>query len=113
MRTLNGMGKDETDLKMNNNNQPKKGGQVRILIERLVMYFFGTNLSVKCGMAGRILKGDTFDECARYGFYWWFWCPSFRSNGGNIKDREVLDINFHWLIFWLAVTSWPKKRSNT
>ncbi len=50
----------------------------------------------------------------RFGRNWWFWTPSFRTNGGRFKSHENTDINTHWLCFSLSLTvySWAKLTTN-
>jgi len=66
------------------------------------------------GGAGKMQEGEVLNEyslCAgqtpRFGYYWWMWIPEFRMNGGSIFRKETVDINFHWLRWWCAVTMFP------
>jgi hypothetical protein len=60
-------------------------------------------------------KGETFTEeelqskyRPRFGRNWWYWLPTFRSNGGRFRSYENTDINFHWLCFamWITIYAW-------
>ena len=46
----------------------------------------------------------------RFGRNWWFWKPSFRTNGGRFKCHENTDLNANWLCFNVSFTvySWKK-----
>jgi hypothetical protein len=47
----------------------------------------------------------------RFGRNWWYWTPTFRTNGGRFRSHENTDINFHWFCFSLSFTvfSWKCK----
>jgi hypothetical protein len=51
----------------------------------------------------------------RFGRNWWYWKPTFRTNGGGFKPYLNTDINFHWLCIaaWVTIFCWkPKRNSN-
>ena len=63
-------------------------------------------------------EGNVFDQeeleslhRPRFGRNWWFWKPTFRTNGGRFKSWQNTDINSHWLCFSLSLTvySWAKR----
>lgn len=71
---------------------------------------------------GAVLAGRTTNEKfeqweleastrPRFGRNWWFWWPTFRTNGGRFRSHENTDINFHWLCLsmWITVFSWKSK----
>lgn len=49
----------------------------------------------------------------RFGRNWWFWLPSFKTNGGRFKPHQNTDINFRWLCFSLSLTTFAWKCRNT
>ena len=61
---------------------------------------------VSVGMAGKVMPNDQIEdwESPKFGRYWWFWTPSFRSNKGKFKLSQNVDYNFHFLCFWLSFT---------
>jgi hypothetical protein len=69
----------------------------------------GYRVTVSGVRAGRIAPDDTMGdwERPRFGFYWWFWVPALKSNGGKFSRRECVDINFHIFCFSASVTFWP------
>lgn len=69
------------------------------------------------GRAGKYKSLAEFDEWElqqntrpRYGRYWWFWIPNLKSNGGKFDFTDCVDINFHFLCFWLSLTFFPNKK---
>jgi hypothetical protein len=40
----------------------------------------------------------------RFGRNWWYWVPSFSTNGGNFKRDKCTDVNLHWLCFIMSFT---------
>jgi hypothetical protein len=76
------------------------------------------NVFLGAAMAGRS-KNEVFEQWEldslhrpRFGFNWWLWWPSVRTNGGRFRAHENTDLNFHWLCFavWLTVFSWKKEK---
>lgn len=61
-------------------------------------------------MAGRIKPSDIIDytyEKPKFGFYWWFWKPTWKTNGGKFKREEVVDVSVMWLCFSIGLIFWP------
>ena len=48
----------------------------------------------------------------RFGRNWWFWMPSFRTNGGRFRCYETTDMAFNWLCLGISFTvySWKIKK---
>ncbi len=49
----------------------------------------------------------------RFGRNWWFWLPSFTTNGGRFKSHQNTDISFRWLCFSMSLTTFAWKCHNT
>jgi len=62
----------------------------------------------KC-MAARVCKNDLIEdfEDPKYGFYWWFWMPLIKDNGGRFKRGECVDVSIMWLCFSFGFIFWP------
>jgi len=47
----------------------------------------------------------------RFGRNWWFWKPTFNTNGGRLRSYENTDMSFHWLCFtmWITIYAWKCK----
>ena len=75
------------------------------------------DIFVSIGMAGKYKSLDEFEEYElksvehpRFGRYWWFWKPRFKSNGGKFNRTDIVDLNSNFLCFWFSVTFFPRKR---
>lgn len=75
------------------------------------------NVHICFGTAGKTTN-EVFEQWEldaptrpRFGRNWWFWKPTFRTNGGRFKSHQNTDINFHWLCFYASFTvfSWKCK----
>lgn len=75
------------------------------------------NIFISFGAAGKTTN-EVFEQWEldaptrpRFGRNWWFWKPTFRTNGGRFKSHQNTDINFHWLCFYASFTvfSWKCK----
>jgi hypothetical protein len=75
------------------------------------------NIHICFGAAGKTTN-EVFEQWEldaptrpRFGRNWWFWKPTFRTNGGRFKSHQNTDINFHWLCFHASFTvfSWRCK----
>lgn len=61
-------------------------------------------------VSGRVKPDDIIDydfERPKFGFYWWFWKPTFQTNGGKFKKKQVVDISLQWLCFSMGLIFWP------
>jgi len=68
------------------------------------------NVTISKVMAGRVQPDDIIDhdfENPKYGFYWWFWVPRYRSNGGKFTYDQVVDVSIQWLCFSVGLIFWP------
>jgi hypothetical protein len=88
---------------------------MRKLIQRIVPkepIKMGYRITAGFGMAGRVSPNDIIEdwESPKFGFYWWFWLPFFKSNGGSLRRRECVDIGVNIFCFWAGVTFWPIRR---
>ena len=57
------------------------------------------------GRSGRVMANDDIDynfERPRFGFYWWFWLPRIKWNGGKFGRDACVDFNVMWLCFWVG-----------
>lgn len=68
------------------------------------------NVYISFGAAGKTTN-EVFEQWEldsptrpRFGRNWWFWKPTFRTNGGRFKSYQNTDINFHWLCFYASFT---------
>lgn len=61
------------------------------------------------GHALRVTKelAHTDPELRGRMFAWWFWRPTFSSNGGDARLGETVDRKVLWLCFWASVTRFP------
>ena len=78
---------------------------------------FTKNIYFGLVLAGKT-KNEVFEQWEldaptrpRFGRNWWFWKPTFKTNGGKFRLHETTDINFHWLCLamWITVFSWSCK----
>lgn len=46
------------------------------------------------------------------GYNWWHWFPRIGWNGGRPWRREVIDLNFRWLRFWVGMTIYGRSLAN-
>ncbi len=63
--------------------------------------------------AGRVCKAfpPPVPETARHGYYWLFYAPRLRWNGGRFSKNECVDITLQWLRWSLNFTVYqPKSR---
>lgn len=65
--------------------------------------------------SGRVMDDDTFadEEGPRYGFYWWFWLPKVKYNGGKFSCQHCVDYGINWLCFHVGLTFYYQGRSLT
>ena len=61
-------------------------------------------------VAGRVRESDIIDyesENPKFGFCWWFWKPTWQTNGGKFKKGQTIDVGVFWLCFYVGLIFWP------
>ena len=72
----------------------------------------GQRLFINFGKAAK-WDGSPMIDNPRHGYNWFYYRPHFRTNKGNPFKKEVLDVSFSWLCFWVGLTwcpAWVKKQ---
>ena len=49
-------------------------------------------------------------ERPRFGRNWWFWKPTFKTNGGHFKSYENTDVGIQFLCFSLSLTVYSRTK---
>lgn len=78
--------------------------------------FFKYRPSISFGKSGRLKPNEKIgkewelikqEETTKYGFYWWFWFPSFSRNDGRFSMEDgCVHFYIHWLCFWGTLYFW-------
>lgn len=80
--------------------------------------FFKYRMSFSAGKSGRLSPDEKIgtewelikeEGYTRYGFYWWFWIPSFSRNDGRFSmEDQCVHFDIHLFCFWATLYFWRK-----